>query len=117
MLYSGQACALIVDVRRRANIARNHAATHLLQAALHAVLGKHVNQSGSSFIRIICVSISPILKKPSRPISTAWKIVNEAIARAMPVNWEITSFDAAKERGATALFGEVWRRSASGDGG
>ena len=43
----GTKARLIVDQERRKAIAANHSGTHILQAALKAVLGDHIKQSGS----------------------------------------------------------------------
>jgi alanyl-tRNA synthetase len=43
----GAKTQLIIDPKRREAIAANHSGTHILQAALKAVLGDHIKQSGS----------------------------------------------------------------------
>ncbi|MDQ2070439.1 alanine--tRNA ligase [Natronospira bacteriovora] len=46
-LKVGEKVEARIDERRRADIVRNHSATHLLNAALREVLGDHIAQKGS----------------------------------------------------------------------
>jgi alanyl-tRNA synthetase len=95
------------DVRRK--IMRNHTATHLLQANLRKVLGGHVHQTGSLVDQDhLRFDFTHIRKMEPREISRVEEMVNMDIKRAIPVKKEIKSLDAAREEGATALFGEKY---------
>lgn len=105
----GQTYALNVDRERRLSTARNHTSTHLLQKALRAVLGDHVEQSGSMVsadrLRFDFTHFKPMTVEE---IERVEKMINDAILEAMPVTTRIMSQKQAREMGAMALFGEKY---------
>jgi len=86
-----------------------HTATHLLQQALRIVLGDHVAQKGSNItserMRFDFSHPSPMT---ADEIARVQAIVNEQIARDLPVTMEMLPLEEAKASGATALFGEKY---------
>ncbi len=98
-----------IDSARRADIQRNHTATHLLHKALKLVLGEHVNQSGSlvapDHLRF---DFSHFKAMTPDEIDEVEKIVNEKIKEDLPVSWRYYKFEEAKKMGAVALFGEKY---------
>ncbi|MEG1913955.1 MAG: alanine--tRNA ligase [Acidaminococcaceae bacterium] len=98
-----------VNSNRKNDIARNHTATHLLQAALKAVLGDHVNQAGSYVgpdrLRFDFSHFSPVTEAELQRVET---IVNEQILAATDLKIVETEIEKAKAMGAMALFGEKY---------
>ena len=96
-----------VDAEARRATARNHSATHLLHAALRAVLGEHVLQKGSLVapdrLRFDFSHYEAVTREEIRRIESmvsAWILGNdEARTEVMPL-------DEARRSGAIALFGE-----------
>ena len=105
----GDSVELAVDLSRRTATARNHTATHLLQAALKQVLGSHVNQAGSQVdaegLRFDFSHFAPV---SDQELAAVEEVVNRAILADLTVGITETTQDAAKEMGATALFGEKY---------
>ena len=100
--------AQINDVERIA-IAANHTATHLLHHALRLVLGEHVKQAGSSVtaehLRFDYTHYKSITKDELEQVE---KMVNKKIEENHSVKSEITGLEAARKKGAIALFGEKY---------
>ncbi|MEE4312060.1 MAG: alanine--tRNA ligase [candidate division KSB1 bacterium] len=99
----------VIDKERRTRTARNHTATHLLQAALRSVLGDHVHQTGSYVsperLRFDLTHFEKISKNELEKIE---KIVNSKIMENLDVTPVELSLDDARNEGAMMLFGEKY---------
>jgi len=121
MISAGDDVEAIVDERRRSNIAHNHTATHLLQAALRETLGEHVKQAGSYVgperLRFDFTHFAQITPERLKEIEM---MVNLNIQKSLPVETQILPRDEAFELGAIAIFeeryGDQVRVVTTGDG-
>jgi alanyl-tRNA synthetase len=105
----GDQVTAAVDMARRKDIARNHTATHLLQAALRQVLGGHIQQRGSLVApERLRFDFSHLAAMTKEEISEVQRIVNERIRQNLPVKAEETAYKKAIEAGVTALFDEKY---------
>ncbi|MGC9456410.1 MAG: alanine--tRNA ligase [Halothiobacillaceae bacterium] len=98
-----------IDAERRQAIRLNHSATHLLHAALRAVLGPHVQQKGSRVapdeLRFDFSHPEPISPETLAQIEA---MVNEQVRRNAAVETRVMPIEAARAAGAMALFGEKY---------
>ncbi|MDP2927871.1 MAG: alanine--tRNA ligase [Candidatus Omnitrophota bacterium] len=98
-----------INIERRLNIARNHTATHILQAALRKVLGSHVQQQGSLVAEEKFRFDFTHFKGLSREeISRVEDVANSYIAKNQAVNCKEMAFKEAKKAGALAFFEEKY---------
>lgn len=105
----GQEVHAAIDVERRARIARNHTATHILQKALSVVLGDHVKQAGSIvYPERFRFDFTHFEAMTPSQIKEVEKICNKIIMSDLPVHAYETSLTAARESGVLALFGEKY---------
>ena len=108
-LHTGDAVEITVDMTNKLASARNHTATHLLQAALKRVVGDHINQAGSfvnaDHLRFDFSSFEPITDEQLAEVEA---MVNAEILTGQDVNISFMKQDEAKEMGAMALFGEKY---------
>ncbi|MEW5847208.1 MAG: alanine--tRNA ligase [Myxococcota bacterium] len=105
----GDKLTLKVDADRRDNVRAHHSATHLLHAALKKVLGDHVKQAGSLVapdrLRFDYSHFQPVTDEQMAAIED---LVNRWVLQNAEAQTEVTSFDAARAKGAVALFGEKY---------
>lgn len=98
-----------VQKQHREAVMRNHTAAHLLQKALNVVLGDHVHQAGQLVDdKRLRFDFSHFEAMTKEQIVKVEEIVNSAILSGQPVNIYETDIETAKEKGATALFGEKY---------
>lgn len=98
-----------VDKANRAEIAKHHSATHLLDSALRTVIGDSVAQKGSfvegSRLRFDYSHSQPLTAAEKQQISD---LVNQKIQENLKVVTQIMDLDEAKKSGAIALFDEKY---------
>ncbi len=105
----GDTVTATVDSARRDAIKRNHSSLHLLQGALRAVLGTHVEQSGSyvdaergrfDFTHFAAVTANELARVEA--------LVNATVLSGIAVDTIETDIESAKKLGAMMLFGEKY---------
>jgi len=108
----GQRVRARVDAQRRADIRRNHTATHLLHWALRKAIGQHVEQAGSLVapdrLRFDFTHFAPLSPQEVQRVE---ELVNQRIVENAPVVAAETTLDEARRQGAIALFGEKYGES------
>ena len=108
-LREGDIVKLKINRDRRILIRKNHSAVHLLHAALHELVGEHVNQAGSyvdeDYFRL---DFTHIERLDALKLQEIENLVNDWIAKSLPIKTDIMDIDSAKASGAMALFGDTY---------
>ena len=98
-----------IDVDRRLSIMRNHTATHLLQKALHEILGSHIQQQGSYVgddrLRFDFTHPKTVTDDEIKEIEN---LANLFIRACDPIKTEDLPIEEAKKSGALAFFAEKY---------
>ena len=108
-IKTGDVIKMSVEKEKRSAIAIHHSSTHLVHAALRAVLGDHVQQKGSlvdeNKLRFDFSHTKPLTKEEITKIED---IVNKEALKNLEVKTELMKLDDALKSGAMALFGEKY---------
>ena len=105
----GEEVNLFVEKQRRSFIAKNHTATHMLQAALKEIVGSHVHQSGSYVDNErLRFDFTHFQALSSEELQKVEDLVNEKIMEVANVETNLMTIEEAKQSGATALFDEKY---------
>jgi alanyl-tRNA synthetase len=99
-----------IDHSRRAEIKKNHTATHLLHKALRMVLGEHVHQAGSLVAPDrLRFDFTHFKAMTPQEIEQVEQIVQQKISENLRVEAKKdVPLSEAKQMGAMALFGEKY---------
>ncbi|GBF07922.1 alanyl-tRNA synthetase, alaS [Deinococcus aerius] len=107
-LRPGDTVRGIVSGERQA-IQRHHTATHLLHAALRAVLGSGVRQAGSLVAaERLRFDYTHGAALSADEIAGIERLVSRWVSANFPVTWREMPLEEARAAGATALFGEKY---------
>ncbi len=108
-IKTGDHVTLAVDGTYRANIMRNHTATHMMQAALMNLFGKHIKQSGSQ-VTADCLRFDFTYHEnlSAEQIKQVEDLVNEKITENIPLHTQVTTYKDATNRGVIAFFGDKY---------
>lgn len=108
-LKVGETVKVQLNQSQKLASARNHTATHLLQAALKKVVGDQVNQAGSSVtpdrLRFDFSNFEPVT---AQQLADVEELVNNEILKGQDVVIRQMNKEDAVKEGAMALFGEKY---------
>ncbi|HSQ42982.1 MAG TPA: alanine--tRNA ligase [Fibrobacteraceae bacterium] len=105
----GQTLVATTDAAERAATRKNHSATHLLQAALQHVVGKHVAQQGSRVTPdVLRFDFTALHAVTPEQLLEVENLVNAQIMACLPVRCDKMALADAQKTGAMALFGEKY---------